>query len=175
MAKKQRPDFNLPSTKPAAAAEESKKTDWVYRSDADEVLSPVQPALPASYNEIVEKYARYAAGVGTIPLPFFDLVALTAVQVKMIAALAAHYHLNFDEQLAKSLIASAITSYGAAGFAYRAGRWMTRSIPLVGAIGNFVLLPWVAHSMTYSMGHLFAKHFEAGGTLLDFKPFKAST
>jgi uncharacterized protein (DUF697 family) len=43
-------------------------------------------------------------------------------------------------------------------------------IPLVGSLAGLVSLPLVASSATYALGKVFIKHFESGGTLLNFDP-----
>lgn len=181
MAKK-RPAFNLPSTNTESDAP---KTAWVYRSDtaAPEMsAAPETPEAPQSAETpqasealqapagapeaIVLYYSKMAAVSGLIPLPFLDVIALTGVQLKMLSALTNHYGLSFDDQLAKSLIASYLASTCATGFAYSAGSRLLRTFPLIG----LVAMPLTAYSVTWTIGVLFARHFASGGTLSDYQP-----
>ena len=173
MAKK-RPEFNLPSTDKGTAP----ATDWVYKSDAasEPVSKPASPESPVSHapREIVKTHSAYAAAAGFIPMPFVDVVAITGVQVKMIQSLCDYYELEFNEQLAKGLIASVAMSAGATTIAYGAGRSLMKSIPVVGTIGAMATMPAAAYGATYAIGQVFAKHFANGGTLFNMKPAPAA-
>ncbi|MBM3809103.1 MAG: DUF697 domain-containing protein [Acidimicrobiia bacterium] len=189
MAKKRKPEFNLPSTNVESS---TPKTDWVYRSeapaaagsaaaaDATPIVNAAAPAVNAAAPEvtsheaaahaIVASYAKYAATAGAIPIPFLDFMVITGVQVKMLSALAAHYHLSSDEQLAKSMIAASITSMGATRFAYTTSARLMKSVPGIGTAGAIIAMPLSAYALTWTLGQLFASHFAKGGTLFDFKP-----
>lgn len=192
MAKK-RPEFNLPSTDKGTAP----ATDWVYKSEpvgetkaANPVVAkpivektvvekPIEPVvMPAAggvaAREIVKTHSAYAAAAGFIPMPFVDVVAITGVQVKMIQSLCDYYELEFNEQLAKGLIASIAASAGATTIAYGAGRSLMKSIPVIGTIGAMATMPAAAYGATYAIGEVFAKHFANGGTLFNMKPAPAA-
>jgi uncharacterized protein (DUF697 family) len=178
--KKARPAFNLPSTsKPGGS-------DWVYRSDepapAAEPVVAAKPAMAAKpavatkpaaasrprpvassgkdvphSEKIVNLYSQYAAAAGLIPLPGLDLAAVGAVQLRMIAELAAHYGVPFNHQVGRSLLATLLGGIGAAKLSYMLG-------PVVGIVAK----PSAAFGATWAIGKLFASHFDAGGTLADF-------
>ena len=172
--KKVRPAFNLPSTsKPGGS-------DWVYRSD-DSPREPVTPAaapraivarskavassgkdVPHS-EKIVKLYSQYAAAAGLIPLPGIDLAAVGAVQLRMIAELAAHYNVPFNGQVGRSLLATLIGGIGAARLSFALG-------PMSGIVAK----PGAAFGATWAIGRLFASHFDKGGTLADFDAKKAT-
>jgi len=184
MAKK-RPEFNLPSTEKKKGA--APATDWVYKSEstgeakaanpvADKPVEPVVMAATGSdaAHKIVKRYSSYAAAAGLIPMPFVDVVAISGLQVKMIQELADHHEIVFNEQIAKSLVASLTVSGGATSLAYGAGRSMIKAIPVIGTIGAIATMPAAAYGATYALGEIFAKHFAAGGTLFNMKPAPAA-
>jgi uncharacterized protein (DUF697 family) len=178
--KKARPAFNLPSTsKPGGS-------DWVYRSDdaAPEPAKPVAAAKPAvtaktaaaakpapalprpvaakhkdvpHSEKIVMLYSQYAAAAGLIPLPGIDFAAVGALQLRMIAELAAHYGVPFNHQVGRSLLATMVGGFGAAKLSYALG-------PVIGIVAK----PGAAFGATWAIGKLFVSHFESGGTLTDF-------
>jgi len=168
--KKARPAFNLPSTsKPGGS-------DWVYRSDdtAPVAAKPaaaakLEAALPRAVaakhkdvphsEKIVMLYSQYAAAAGLIPLPGIDLAAVGALQLRMIAELAAHYDVPFNGQVGQSLLATLVGGIGAAKVSYLLG-------PVIGIIAK----PGAAFGATWAIGKLFVSHFDAGGTLADFDP-----
>jgi uncharacterized protein (DUF697 family) len=188
MAKK-RPAFNLPSTDKGAAAP---ATDWVYKSDASiapaaavviqtpvEIVTPaeivaVTVSTPRTPRSIINNYSCLAAAAGLIPMPLVDLVAISALQLKMIQELADHFELEFNEQIAKSLIASIAASAGATGLGYRAARSFMKFVPVVGTLGAMVTMPAAAYSATFAVGEVFAKHFANGGTLFNMTPAPAA-
>lgn len=178
--KKARPAFNLPSTsKPGGS-------DWVYRSDdtAPVAAKPAPAAKPATAakpvaapprvassgkdvphsEKIVMLYSQYAAAAGLIPLPGIDLAAIGALQLRMIAELAAHYGVPFNGQVGRSLLATMVGGFGAARLSFALG-------PLIGII----VKPGAAFGATWAIGKLFVSHFDAGGTLADFNAKKVTS
>ena len=180
--KRVRPEFSLPPKPPAAgqgSAPEGTRTEWVYRSD--EPAADRSAALPddavrvrdesiEAAEQIVAKYSRYAAVAGLIPVPAVDLVAVGAVQVKMVAALAAHYGTRFNDRVGTSLVAALIGGAGTAQLGCGVGWWLVKTVPIVGGLAAVAATPGVAFALTYGVGQVFIMHFEAGGTLLDFDP-----
>lgn len=175
---KARPEFNLSSTEPAAAAADS--SDWVYRSpeapadqhaDAASVVSVPATALGKA-QQIVSSYSRYAAAAGLIPLPAVDVVVVGSLQLKMVSALAANYGIAFNDNLGQALVAAIAGDVGSTKVAYGFGGSLVKSIPLVGSVAGFIVMPGFAFAATYAVGKVFVLHFEAGGTLLDFDPLK---
>jgi uncharacterized protein (DUF697 family) len=177
-----RPQFNLPSTKANGGPA---KTEWVYRSDAGgaEAAQPKQPsapaepappsrparpappALPAEGDpyRIVAKYSQYAAAVGFIPLPGFDVVAFGGLQLRMIAELCAHYAVPFSSQFGRSIVATLVGTVAPA-------RLAMSIVPMLG----FVTGPSLGYAATWAIGRVFMRHFEAGGSLSDFNPTEKS-
>jgi uncharacterized protein (DUF697 family) len=168
-----RPEFNLPSTK--LAARKKAKPEWVYRSDSGEsnnaapaLLEPVEGADRSLVSRFtVERYAKYSGVAGFIPVPFFDVIAIGSVQLKMIAELCAIYGVAFNNEVGKSLIAALVGSVGATRLAYELGGSFLRAIPIVGAISSVLAMPAVGYGATWAIGKVFMMHFESGGTLLD--------
>lgn len=149
-----RPQFNLPSTKTAATPA---KTEWVYRTDV-----PAAPLEGDPY-KIVAKYSQYAAAVGFIPLPGFDVVAFGGLQLRMISELCAHYAVPFSSQLGRSIVAALIGTVAPARIAMSV-------VPVLG----FVTGPTLGYAATWAIGRVFMRHFESGGTLSDFNPSEKS-
>lgn len=149
-----RPQFNLPSTKPAG---DTPKTEWVYRSDATGAVAP--PVRPAGTDpeRIVARYSQLSAAAGFIPVPGLNLVACGGLQLKMIAELCAHYAVPFSSQLGKSLIAALAGTIGPA----RIGMSV---VPILGIATG----PALGYTATWTIGRIFQRHFAAGGTLANF-------
>ena len=125
-----------------------------------------------SAQKVVRHNAYWALGAGLIPLPVVDIVALTAVQVKMLKELSDTYKVKFFEDKAKKIISALTVGVGAAGVGGSIARQLFRLIPVVGQIVGTIGIPLLAGSMTMAVGNLFIMHYESGGTLLDFDPEK---
>ena len=159
MAKK-RPDFNLPST--SGASEPAPKTEWVYRTDAHVTrapgvtrIPPVATDAPSGY-DIVDLYSRLGAAAGIVPLPMLDLVAVSVLQLKMIAALAERYGVPFNREVGKSLLAAVIGTAAPLRIA-------SSFVPILGIATR----PALGYASTWAVGRVFVNHFESGGTLAD--------
>jgi uncharacterized protein (DUF697 family) len=147
---KQRPQFSIPSTKPAAA-----KTEWVYRSDAS--------ASTDDPYRIVAKYSQYAAAVGFIPLPGFDVAAFGGLQLRMVAELCERYNVPYTNEYVKSLIAAMVGAVAPARLAMSV-------VPMLGMVTG----PTLGYAATWSIGKVFMRHFESGGTLATADPSRMS-
>lgn len=125
----------------------------------------------AEANSLIKNYVIVAAGFGFVPLPLIDLAAFMALQVKLVHGLAKYYGVPFKENLVKSLVTSLLS--GAAGVVGVMGlASLAKAVPGLGTLAGGASVTLTAGSLTYAVGQVFAKHFESGGTLLDFDPKK---
>jgi uncharacterized protein (DUF697 family) len=104
-------------------------------------------------------------GAGFIPIPIVDFFAVGAIQLDMIRQLSKVYDVNYKETEGKAVI-SALTGSGLA----RIGARAVKFIPGVGSVLGGVTLAVLSGASTYALGEVFKKHFETGGTFLDFDP-----
>jgi len=131
------------------------------------VALPTQGAKQQEALQLVRKYMIWSAGAGLLPIPCFDMLAVVAVQLRMLKRLCALYGLNYSEQRAKSVVTSLISGIYAGLIAGS----MIRLIPIVGLV-SLAAIPAASSALTYAVGRVFIQHFECGGTLLDFDPAK---
>jgi uncharacterized protein (DUF697 family) len=121
--------------------------------------------------KIVNKYALGSGAVSLVPIPLLDIAAITAVQVKMVTALAAHYGVPMDSgQWIKTGVASLIAGVAPNALAAGMAGEVIRQLPIVGSILSIAVVPGFAMAVSYATGKVFIAHFEAGGTLLNFDP-----
>ncbi len=121
--------------------------------------------------KIVRNHMLVALGTGIVP-PIADIAALTGVQIRMIYVLTKNYDQKFSNEWGKSVIGSLIGGYGMANLCTGAVYSLMKFIPGIGQVAAPVSLSVVASASTYALGKVFIKHFEAGGTLLNFDPEK---
>jgi len=123
-------------------------------------------------NEIVKKYALFAAGAGLIPFPVVDFAAVTALEIKMLSDLGDLYGVPFSQDRVRPIVAALIGGYSSTKIGYGIGGSMLKSIPLVGQAIGMVSMPAFGAGLTYAIGRLFIQHFASGGTFLNFDPDK---
>lgn len=120
---------------------------------------------------LTKNYILASAGIGLIPLPLADLAGVMALQVKLVHGLAKVYEVPFKENVTKSLLASLLSGassvIGVMGLAS-----LAKTIPVLGTLAGGGGVAVTAASVTFATGEVFTRHFESGGTLLDFDPHK---
>jgi predicted flap endonuclease-1-like 5' DNA nuclease len=120
--------------------------------------------------QIVKNSELWAMGVGVIPVPVVDLVGLTAVQVNMVSQLSRCYGVPLTDNGAKTAIAAILGGFIPTRIAWGGARSLLKAVPVVGPLAAALMMPSFAVASTRIVGRLFVRHFESGGTLLDFDP-----
>lgn len=120
--------------------------------------------------EITRRNVLWALGAGVVPFPVADVLAVMAVQVKLLREFSTLYGVSFTEGVAKKLAASLLSSVGIVGIGSAIGGSLAKLIPGIGTALGLVSVPLLAGMATHATGKVFTMHFESGGTLLDFDP-----
>ncbi len=115
---------------------------------------------------IIRNHVLWTMGTGFIPVPIADVFAASALQLDMIKQLCKVYDINFSETQGKAIV----TSLTSSTLARIAARSVIKLIPGVGSLLGGVAVSIFAGASTYALGEVFKKHFESGGTILDFDP-----
>lgn len=118
--------------------------------------------------KIVRKYMFGSVATAVLPLPLLDIAILGGIQLHMVRKLAAHYDVEFSEQRANAIIGS----LAGVSFAMAAGSLLGGVFKIGRALLGFSALTLPAAS-TYAIGQVFIKHFESGGTFLNFDTSRA--
>lgn len=129
-----------------------------------EELSTLQKA-----RKLVRNHSYISTGIGLIPFPVMDMVAISANQLTMLARLSNLYEVPYKKNLVKSLLSVLLYDLSAAG-AVRVTSSLVKSIPVVGQVAGAIAMSGYSLAATYAIGQVFIQHFEAGGTFLDFDP-----
>lgn len=114
---------------------------------------------------IIRNHMVWAMGAGLIPVPIADFFAVSAIQLDMVRQLAKLHDIDFSETAGKASI-TALTGSGLA----RLGARAVKFIPGVGSVLGGITMSVLSGGSTYALGEVFKKHFETGGTFLDFDP-----
>src|SRR6266481_1912213 len=102
------------------------------------------PTKEMAAESLVRENVLWAAGGGLIPVPVLDIVAITAVELKMLKELAALYEVPFREDQVKSILFSLAAGLGAPAVGAAITTSLLKSIPLVGSLSGLVAVPTVA-------------------------------
>ena len=145
--------------------------------------APVEAATEVSNaaegrEDRLEKLSKYhilaSMGIGLVPLPIVDMVALMGIQLNMTRKLSAEYGILFRQDMGKSIISSLMG--GVLPMTLGLGvASLIKFIPLIGYTTSAVTMPIVSGAATYAIHKVFVQHFESGGTFLDLDPEKVKT
>ena len=149
-----------------AVAEEENKDAHEPEASHESSMSKIEQA-----NLVVRNYAIGSVVPSLVPIPAVDLVAVTAIQLKMVHSIAKIYHVPFKEELVRSAISSLIGSTIALS-ASRVASSAVKVIPGIGTLLGTLTMPAINGGTTYALGKVFIQHFESGGTLLTFDAVK---
>jgi uncharacterized protein (DUF697 family) len=120
----------------------------------------------ASADALIRKYSLYAMGCGLIPAPVIDMLAVTALEVRMIQELSHAYQFQFPGKLV--LYKNVLSLLGSIAPIYFSNKLKNgvKAIPGIGSIAASGLLVLVNGASVYAVGKVFQRHFESGGTFL---------
>jgi uncharacterized protein (DUF697 family) len=117
-------------------------------------------------NKIVKKSVFIAVGIGFLPFPIVDVLALTSLQLYTIKKLAMRYNVEFSKDRGKSIIGSLVSSIVPVSLSETVFSAI-KIVPIIGYPVSLLALPALGGASTYAIGNVFVRHFEAGGTILD--------
>lgn len=115
---------------------------------------------------IVRNHVIWSMGAGMIPVLIADIFAVSAIQLDMIRQMSKVYDAEFNELQGKAIV-TALTSTTLARLS--AGS-VVKLIPGLGSLLGGVTVSVFAGASTYALGEVFKRHFDSGGTILDFDP-----
>lgn len=135
-------------------------------SDSEKVvLSPAE--IDAKAQRLIKNTAWGSAGLGLVPVPIVDLVAIGGLQVWLVRELAKLHGVPMAGNRIKTLV-SALVGGGTPSLITSGTVSLFKAIPLVGPVLGLALAPSLSGVSTLALGRVFHAHFKAGGTLLDF-------
>jgi len=121
---------------------------------------------------VIRNYAYGSIAVGLIPIPLIDLVALTGLQVKLIHKLSTFYGVPFSNERTKNIIVALAGASVPLGLT-RAFCSILKIVPVLGFSASVISMSALSAASTYAVGKVFVRHFESGGTFLNFNITKA--
>jgi len=122
--------------------------------------------------DILAYYRKWTMAAAAAPIPLADAALVSGVQLRMVMRLASLYDVPFERVRVMSLVSALFGGWtpftittGVAGAA-------ARMFPGVGSLVGFATSVGTSTLATETIGKIFIRHFEDGGTFLDFEPKK---
>ncbi len=111
--------------------------------------------------KIIRNHVLWAIGISSVPIPFLDVIGVTAIHMDMLRQLTSLYDVDFDQHKGKAMITSLVSTTLAGSISAgthivgERGRAISRisTIILQGAV-------------TYAIGQLFLSAFDQGAKSL---------
>lgn len=117
---------------------------------------------------IVGKYAVWGAGAGLVPMPVWDLVTISTVQVMMLKELYALYGVSFSEKKARTTVHLLLAGLSPRLLVSAGASSLLKMIPVAGTAMASVTLSVLSSAATYATGRLMVSHLSAAGGLNSF-------
>ncbi len=125
--------------------------------------------VTGNVDHTIRNHVIGSLGVGLIPMPVLDLVALTGIQLNMLRKLSKKFDVPFSKDKAKNLLGALIGGGLPVTFTPLIAS-LVKSIPIIGQASGAIAMPALAGATTYAVGKVFTQHFASGGTFLNFNP-----
>lgn len=122
-----------------------------------------------SAEQIIKNHAWLSTAPGFLPIPFLDMIAISAIQVDMVKQLCTFYGKEYNEEKGKTITLALMSTFVGRipGYLFRS---LFKSVPGIGwALGGLSLSAF-AMASTYATGQVFKEHFDQNGTLHDLNP-----
>ena len=132
---------------------------------------PTAPEQPSEHDlaadNIIKNHVIAASGLALVPIPIFDMAAMTATQMNMLRNLSEHYSVPFDDTSVKTIVAPMISGclpvLGVIGLSS-----LVKLVPAIGTLAGSASLSITGGAITYAFGQVFARHCATGGSFEDF-------
>lgn len=117
---------------------------------------------------VIAASTKWSAAAAIVPVPFVDLVALGAVQVKMVRDLARVYGVEANDETLQAIISALLGTLAPAAISGGLLGSSLKLIPVGGTLAGSLGMAAFGAAATYAIGKIFVSHFEGGGTLKTF-------
>jgi uncharacterized protein (DUF697 family) len=124
----------------------------------------------AGARRIVHRYVGVSAVAGLITVPALDVVALGGVHVALIKELTDYYGAEFSEHTARNILIAITAGLVPGAIGSSVGRKALSVLPFVTHGAGLLVMSAFSAGVSYALGNVFIRHFEAGGTLDSFNP-----
>jgi uncharacterized protein (DUF697 family) len=113
-------------------------------------------------DKIIRAHVLWSMGAGLMPIPVFDIAAVTAVQIDMLKQLAACHEVDFSHSHGKAFVGGLTGSTFA-----RIAASLVKVVPGIGSVVGGLSMSLMSGASTYAVGQVAKGHFAAGSDLSD--------
>jgi len=127
-------------------------------------------AIPdrAGAMKIVRRYVATSAVAGLITVPGIDVAALGGVHISLIKRLTEYYGAEFSEHTARNIVIAITASLVPGTIGSLLSGKALRVLPYFSHAAGLLTMSAFSAAVSYGLGLVFIRHFEAGGTLDSF-------
>lgn len=119
-------------------------------------------------SSLIASATRWSAAASMVPVPYVDLVALGAVQGKLIYNICEMYEKPYSKELVNGTISVLLGTLLPVSATRVAIGSFAKLIPGYGSAVGSLSLAVFGSAATYALGRVFVRHFEQGGTMINF-------
>ncbi len=127
----------------------------------EDILTAVETENLALHT--IKNHAITAMGIGMLPAPGVDLVALTVVQLNLMRKLGDLYGQQMTDNAGKKVLSALLAGYLPMAVAAPAAS-LLKFIPGVGTAAGVLAQSSIAGATTYGIGKVIFNHLSQGGT-----------
>ena len=128
----------------------------------------VERDVHAEAARVISGAVKWSTAAAVVPVPYLDLVALGAVQVRMVRDLARVYGVDADSETLQAVISALLGTLAPAAVSGSLLGSALKVVPVGGTLLGSVGLAAFGAAATYAIGKVFVMHFAKGGTLASF-------
>ncbi len=152
-------------------AQDAQETEFLSGPESTEEASARKIPTQCEIDAIIRSRVHASLAVGLVPIPLLDIAALSTIQTELLYQICKVYGVPFKADMGKKIV-GCIAASTLPVLLTPSLRSFTKYIPIVGFSLGAVSTSLAGAATTYALGHVFARHFASGGTLLDCDPAK---
>ena len=147
-----------------------------FSAEDVETAGPADPAegRAGRLEKLSKHHILASMGVGLIPYPLVDMVALFGIQLYLVKKMSEEYDIPFKQEMGKSIISSLAGGFLPSSLGGAVAS-IVKFIPIIGQTTGAVTMPVMSGAATYAIYKVFVQHFESGGNFLDLDPVKVKS
>jgi uncharacterized protein (DUF697 family) len=121
-------------------------------------------------SKIISSAMRWSAGAGAIPVPAIDLVALAAVQTRMLSELSELYGQSLKTEYGRATVSVLLGTLLPGTVTGALVGSAVKTVPVVGTLSGMASMAIFGAAATYAIAKVFVRHLEGGGSWASFSP-----
>jgi uncharacterized protein (DUF697 family) len=114
----------------------------------------------ARVERTIKKHSFLAAGLGVVPIPVFNLLSVTVIQINMVQTITRIYNVEEKKSWIKNVIASVLGGLSATDIGCLA-MGKLKFFPMIGSSLAAFSSPALNGFSTYAIGYMFARYYQS--------------